>query len=93
MTFGESRLHSAGHLDSPNPSTFLVVLAISVSFRGIFAFAQSFENTVTVGGDEITVGESGYDFRSDEEFLARSTSPARAPDQVVGTSERCTPLY
>ena len=76
-----------------NGDKFLVVLAISVSFRGIFASAQSFENTVTVGGDEITVGESGYDFRSDEEFLARSTSPARAPDQVVGTSERCTPLY
>lgn len=73
-----------------NGDKFFVVLAISVSFRGIFAFAQSFENTVTVGGDEITVGESGYDFRSDEEF---STSPARAPDQVVGTSERCTPLY
>ena len=72
---------------------YIVVLAINVSFRGIFASAQSFENTVTVGGDEITVGESGYDFRSDEEFLARSISPARAPDQVVGTSERCTPLY
>ena len=73
-----------------NGDKFFVVLAISVSFRGIFAFAQSLENTVTVGGDEITVGESGYDFRSDEEF---PTSPARAPDQVVGTSERCTPLY